>query len=1346
MKPEKNRRIRARGWGIGVAIAALLAGIVTPPGQAAAQLATQPINQSTTTARSAPDALKTAVPPTKITLITGDTVTYAQDAGGRVSVTVDPRPDLGRMTYRGTTENGRHYFVPDEVRPHITAGVLDKELFNLTALVADGYANDRAGQLPLIVQYKDKSTTAQLAARASTLPGEAASKALAPINAAAVRVGKKDTKAFWSSVFAATPGNARGYRLPGELGQGVQRVWLDGKVKALDEQSNHQIGAPAAWATGADGTGVTVGVIDTGIDTTHPDLAGKVVAARNFVPAGDAGGGDPADVTDRHGHGTHVASTVAGSGAASGKRHQGVAPAGKLIIAKALSDAGSGSDSTIIEAMQWQAEQRTRVVSMSLGGAPTDGLDPISQAVNNLSRQYGTLFVVAAGNSGPGPKTVSAPGAADLALTVGAVDSADQLADFSSRGPRLGDYAVKPEITAPGVGIIAARAAGTSMGTPVDEHHTAASGTSMATPHVAGAAALLAQQHPDWSGEQLKNALIGAAQDSSLTSFEEGAGRLDVARATSQKVWHDTPSISTTREPVTKQVTYRNSSASSVTLALQATLTRRDGTDAPAGMVTTSVPSVLVPPGGAASVDVTITPDADHVGVFTGHLVATGADGERLTVPLAARMGPPIHTLRIRVDADSLPNARPIGLGVGSALVLNDTDPGLDGEQATVASADWTVVGDRLWEVRLSVAAGTYAVSTNYIYADIHRAESDGHTQTYTLLRSQQQIDEDTTITFDLERDVVPVETKTARPAESVVRNDMWTQRTASGLLFYGGNIQVYPGGPRGQYYITPTQTPTIGSFRHLHDHTLIAPQISLSLRGRGRTDLVPTYLSESNSVPKFTADTTLQFAREADVRAGRSVRGKLVMMDPASAYHSAERQAEYYESIRRSIEAGAQGILTDSGLSVSITAMPELNKIPVLVVDGTDATRAREALGRDNGTRAVVHAQTIAPYEYKLTHYLPDRIPDRVRLDGDAKHVATVHTTYQGGYQQAQQPWGPAADVNESNHTFTAGQYFSFKASHAFVGGTSRTEYFSTPGHDVLWSRLYEFNEWPTGVARLITQDRTFAAPTVERERWNEVSIPGSVTGGPGLTSSTPGYYSACDSCRQGDRLRLRSLTSLGLGQFFDAADSSHRVYDDGLLEEGRLFRGTTEIAPKYDDLGIPYYELGAAPARYRYSARTRSTSKMHGVGTVVDTDWTFRSERPRRSTVEAPDNCIDGVLFGDKNPCDWQALLHLRYDLQLTAEGTAAAGRPHTVTVTGQRSGAPTKSQPVPLTHLKVWISAGGKKWTAARVTPGPGHSYRVRLVNPSKVGPVSLKVEASDRHGNTIRQVVTDAYAVS
>jgi subtilisin family serine protease len=136
----------------------------------------------------------------------------------------------------------------------------------------------------------------------------------------------------------------------------------------------------------------------TGTKRTHKKrFAGQIAASQNFVPAGSPGGGDPTDVTDRFGHGTHVAGIIAGTGAASSGLYSGVAPKAQLVIGKVLGDDGSGDDSWIIAGMQWAASQ-AKIISMSLGGDVTDGTDPLSQALNAISGSTGALFVVAAGN------------------------------------------------------------------------------------------------------------------------------------------------------------------------------------------------------------------------------------------------------------------------------------------------------------------------------------------------------------------------------------------------------------------------------------------------------------------------------------------------------------------------------------------------------------------------------------------------------------------------------------------------------------------------------------------------------------------------------------------------------------------------------------------------------------------------------------------------------------------------------------------------------------------------------------------------------------------------------------
>ena len=227
-------------------------------------------------------------------------------------------------------------------------------------------------------------------------------------------------------------------------------------------------------------------------------------------------------------------------------------------------------------------------------------------------------------------------GTADAALTVGAVDRYDQLAGFSSRGPRLGDGAIKPDITAPGVDIAAARAANSVFGEP-GQSHVPMSGTSMATPHVAGAAAILAGQHPDWTAEQLKATLMGsAAAKDNLTVFEQGAGRADVAKAVESTTFAAPASLNLgvvrwpyrDTGPISKTIAYTNHGTGPVTFRLTADVKDKSGAPAPEGMFTVAPASLTVPSGGRASATVTadITLDGP-TGAFAGTITATPDTG-----------------------------------------------------------------------------------------------------------------------------------------------------------------------------------------------------------------------------------------------------------------------------------------------------------------------------------------------------------------------------------------------------------------------------------------------------------------------------------------------------------------------------------------------------------------------------------------------------------------------------------------------------------------------------------------------------------------------------------------------
>ncbi|MEU4425894.1 S8 family serine peptidase [Actinoplanes sp. NPDC024001] len=567
-----------------------------------------------------------------VTLITGDRVTVHGKA-----VSVDPGPGRDRVRFLTQTLDGHRFVIPADALGLLREGRLDKRLFDVTELAA----LNAGDELPLLVAHPDGGAPG---ARSALSAGEArVTRDLSAVGVLAVRADLTARSALWSSLTTATAGQARALR------SGVQKVWLDGRRKLNLDRSVPQIGAPTAWQAGYDGTGVTVAVLDSGIDLTHPDFAGQIAGTQDFTGSGS--------VDDEVGHGTHVASTVAGTGAASGGRYKGVAPGAKLLIGKVCGTEFC-MDSQILEGMIWAAE-RAPVVSMSLGGPDSPEVDPLEQAVNELTAQHDTLFVMSAGNSGfEGYGSLGSPSTADAALSVGAVDRDDSLAEFSSRGPRVGDGAVKPDITAPGVGIVAARAANDVIGEPAPvEGYSTLSGTSMSAPHVAGAAAILTQQHPGWSSRLRKNTLMASAKPTEgVGSFDQGAGRVDVARQITQTVTVDEGSISfgvqrwphDDDQPITKTVTYRNSGTTAVDLTLAVS----------GGPFTVAASTLTVPAGGTATTTVTAdTRGDDPDGPIGGYLTATAAGGVRVSTPIGVDKEVESYDVTIRtINRDGSPN------------------------------------------------------------------------------------------------------------------------------------------------------------------------------------------------------------------------------------------------------------------------------------------------------------------------------------------------------------------------------------------------------------------------------------------------------------------------------------------------------------------------------------------------------------------------------------------------------------------------------------------------------------------------------------------------------------------
>ncbi|MGW1093370.1 S8 family serine peptidase [Streptomyces sp. NPDC002596] len=546
---------------------------------------------------------------TTVTLVTGDRITVSTAPDGSRTYSAEPAPGSEPGTFLARSElNGETYFYPSDVIGQI-GNRLDPQLFNVTALLRDGYDDSRRATLPLIVKPRDKEAVGEL------LPG---GRALPSIGARTAALDKDDADELGDSLDA------------------FSRIWLDGKVKAEALDLNlTQIKAPEAWAAGRTGKGVKMAVLDTGADPAHPDLAGRIGETKDFTGKGST--------IDGQGHGTHVAATVAGSGAGVPGVRSGVAPDAELMIGKVLDDKGSGSDSQVIAGMEWAVAQGAKVVNMSLGSGPTDGSDPVSSALERLTTQSGALFVVSAGNSGPGVGTVSAPSIAPHALSVAAVDYVGGVASFSSRGPARAPGVVKPEISAPGVNIVAARAAGTSIGTvQSDPRYTALSGTSMAAPHVAGAAALLAQEHPDWKADRLKSALMGSATapQPGQSLYDVGAGVVDAKAALAQTLIASTGAVDFGRmdtdagsRTATRTVTLTNSGDAETTVSLAGTLASSGGTT-PAGLLAVSPQSLTLAPGGSGEVKLTVDTTGTPTGAYSGALTATPASGGALRIPL----------------------------------------------------------------------------------------------------------------------------------------------------------------------------------------------------------------------------------------------------------------------------------------------------------------------------------------------------------------------------------------------------------------------------------------------------------------------------------------------------------------------------------------------------------------------------------------------------------------------------------------------------------------------------------------------------------------------------------------
>lgn len=1059
-----------------------------------------------------------------VTLVTGDTVHIEQATDGRQTATVQPGAGRDQMGFYQQEVDGNLYVFPRDAALSV-GGKLDRSLFNITELVRQGYTDEQTPQLPLIVRYGP-----QRVALAAAEPGVT----LASVHSQAVRADKRRAGEFWKSA------------------GGVERISLDRKVRASLDHSVPQIGAPEAWAAGYDGTGTTVAVLDTGADPTHPDLHGKIAGSANFTTTGTT-----TDTADHVGHGTHVAATVAGNGT-----RKGVAPGAKLLVGKVLDDEGSGYESWILAGMEWAAGSGAKIVNLSLGGTPTDGTDSMSQGLNEISERTGTLFVVAAGNSGTdGPYSVGTPGSADAALTVGAVDRDEKLADFSSRGPRVNDLAVKPDITAPGVDIVAARAAGTTMGTPVDDKYTAASGTSMATPHVAGAAAILAQRNPGWTGKQLKDALASTSKPADMTVFEQGGGRVDVARAVKQNVYATgTLSIGAVTEGVVrKEVTYTNATDKPVTLNLAIDVKSFGGQSA-GDAVRLEKSTVEVAAGGKAAVGVLADSAKLKNGVFGGRLTATAAGVLAHTAVGLSKEGPR-HKVTI-VSLDTKGKRTP-----ASMLSLWGEDPWFD------TIGEWIPKGEGVWE--REVAEGTY-----YLAAEV----TEGEEKAYMVVKPTVPITKDLTLVVDA-REATEVVVETPQPARQrgifsyYAHREFGNRKISNYVMKFDGTRELY---------VTPTEKPRDGTFEFGSRWSLVAPELTATPLAPN-VKLEPEYAGQS---PKFTGmrlwQTVTVGAGQAGDYRGKNVRGKIALITPSPDQYDEQAFA------KDAAAAGAAMLLIarPAGWRGRAAAAGGQLPLPVASVSQEEGKRLADA-NKYFPVFVFLHSVPESPYLYDVMHVERDRVPERVVYRVSERNSAVVTNTYHES--------GGDDHLKEQRFGWRPWQQTAVNQYQRVVRSPSVREEWVTAGDTVWQHRVKHLLSWENMnplIGGMLDAPRTYRAGERVKDEWYSPVIR------PAIPKGVPGL----ESTRKDDTFRLR------IPEFSDGANTHYAFTDDDLMElpdkqSARLFKDgklLTSTPDAWRDVPV-----GAGPATYRLEMTVERSSDTWQFATRTDSAWTFRSQR---------------------------------------------------------------------------------------------------------------------------------------
>ncbi|WP_327371465.1 S8 family peptidase [Streptomyces sp. NBC_01217] len=1121
-----------------------------------------------------------------VTLLTGDVVTYTGHGDGvQISSIVpgDGREGMGFTRFRA---GGHEYAVPIDAVGEISRGRVDQRLFDVTELVASGYADADTDSLRILVASAPSASGTPEAPKGARLAA-----AFRATETTALEVPKQSAGTVWKQL--GTQARART--------EGIGRVWLDGRVRATLDRSVPQIGADRAHRAGITGKGTRVAVLDTGYDRDHPDLKSAVVASQDFTGEGD--------VQDMQGHGTHVSSIIAGSGAASKGRYAGVAPGAELVEGKVLDNSGRGYDSWILAGMQWAVDQDAKVVNMSLGtSVASDGTDPLSTAVDKLSAEHGTLFVIAAGNSGD--RTISAPGAADAALTVGSVTESGEMSPFSSRGPRRGRPAVKPEISGPGSDIVAARAAGTLDDAAVTERYASLSGTSMASPHVAGAAALLAQRHPGWSGARLKAALIGsAAPVDGATVSDTGSGLIDVPAALATAVVAEpatlaarTPYPNASAEPQSRELTWTNTTDRPVKLSLSA---------GQGGAVRLDARTLTVPARSSAVSQVTLEPSRVEAGTtYGGAVTATWPGRGRATVPVSIEADPQTYTLTLsgpapREGSEStstgvvLQNEK---TGASQLIGLTGTTP----EKVTLPRGSYRAIG-HAWEYD---EVGNTVVGTTAIH-----------------FARRMTVDQDTSVALD---------TKDAKPVRIGVDDGSArvTLQSATGLVSRVGtgsgatDSGLVAPSSAGQYRVEAVPTTGAALDGLAFFGGLSWQQREVDAHEPGSSANALKLLLSQYSIYSWLGTATgevVDIGTGADTDpASMDLQGKVVLWTPATS-QSAFNNALY----QKLSDAGTAAIMyVGYGLSV-------YKPTPVLRLDTDSVPALRDRLALGPLTLTLDGVSTGAD-AYYLHHSVDGRVPagaDWFDRRADLAKVQTTQRTH--GY-----PFDPKGMYAWTTwHGLTLYQQVT-----RYRPPSQQTLYF-TPG--VAWTTATFHYQYDVA-DRVYPLGTLSGPPTVYREDGHYRDDWMSAPFNPALGSRA----GAAQVVREGDKLKV------ALPVFSDAA--GHRAETAPGADSGStvLADDSGEVLARNTAPGRATFDLPRKESWYRLTVDATRTSPdpvTWMLGTRVTSEWRLRSGHERSAAAARLLDLDYRLPLSGENAAD--PAKPLAYTVGLSAQGSRKA-----------------------------------------------------------------------------------------